>query len=112
MSFADSIANDYKVSDGVESVTFTVVRSGTTTAYTVTHADGHDLNANEIAALGGAFGTRHKNWTLGRNQITQAAHYPQPGDTVTDVDSGVWKVLDAVLDDLQRDFSCNCVKGR
>lgn len=111
MSFADSIADDYKVTDGAQTVTFTSVGAAGPHDITITNADGHAFGAKEIAASQGFFNYGDKLWLLGNNQI-DAAYKPKPGDRITDASSVVWEILDATLDDFGVSWQCTCRKAR
>lgn len=114
MSYENTCSEDYKVAahDSGETVTFTAVRGASSTSYTVTFADGHDLTAREIGGADGFYRLGDRRWSLGREQITSTANYPQPGDRIVDASSVAWRVLDAVLDDLRVSFVCTCRQER
>ena len=111
MSFADSVADDFKVADASFSATFTAIRSSGSTNYSLTYCNSQDLTTREIAASGGYYQVGDRKFLLPNSQITVAADRPQPGDTV--VVSGVtWKLLDAVLDAFSISWVCTARKAR
>lgn len=114
MSFADTVSQDYQIAgyDGGSTATFTAVRSGASTNYTITYADDHELSLREIAAGGGFYQQGDKRWSLGAALITVAADRPQPGDYITDAGGVVWHILDTVLDDLGISWFCTTRKAR
>jgi hypothetical protein len=97
-SFANTVANDYKIFDDPQTVTFTAVRESGSTNYTVTHATRADLTSNEVSTGAGDYQMGDQKWTLGANQLVGVT--PQRGDKLTTSDAIVREVLDATLDPL------------
>jgi hypothetical protein len=105
-----AVASDYKVFDGIETVTFTAVRESGSTAYTVTHATHADLTASEVATGAGDYQMSDQRWILGANQLVGVV--PQRGDKITTADSVVREVIDAILDPLGIAWECTTRKDR
>lgn len=113
MSFANSVANDYKIGDAQETVTFTAKRESGNTNYTITNADGGDLSNRTIAASNGLFQLGDWSFLLGANQITVAADQPREGDIITQAGGTVWVLIqDARLDALGISWNCIVRKAR
>lgn len=112
MSFANTVAVDYKVPghDAGESCTLTTKPAGTTTA--LTFCDAHELTVDEMAAAGmSLIGTQGKGFSLPSDQISSSL-VPKPGDTITDAASVIWEIKRAVQDDLGICWDCDCVRNR
>lgn len=109
MGFADSVANDYKITDDTETVTFRDVSASLN--ITVTYADGHEFSSQEVAAGGGLFGMGDRAWALGCNQIP-TTNQPAPGDTITQANGTVWEILDSRRDDFEISWICTTRKAR
>lgn len=105
-----TVAADYKIGahDAGETVTFTSGQGIHSVAISIPDADGHEFTADEVAASGGMYQLGDKTWVLGRALITDAAHYPRPGDKITDSDGVSWYVKSATLDDLDSAFTVVC----
>ncbi len=112
MSFADTVADDYRVVDATETVTLTTVRAGGDTDYPVNYADPHDFTAQEINAMEGMFAAGDRRWGLGHAELAEGVQ-PLRGDRVTEADGTVWELLaDANLDDLEVSWFCPSRKAR
>jgi hypothetical protein len=111
MSFADTCADDFKIVDGTETITFTAVREGGNTDYSVAFADPQDLSKREIESSNGFFQSGDRRWGLGRKLLPDVA--PQRGDRITDAAGVVWKLIgEAVLDALGISWVCTTRRGR
>jgi hypothetical protein len=110
VSFKDTAANDYKVFDGTETVTYHQLAGDA--AVTVTSADGQEFTAREILFGNGLFRAGDKRWALGANQIP-AGREPKQGSTITDAAGVVWTLTaDATLDDFGISWTCVTTKAR
>lgn len=111
MSFADSVANDYKMFDAVETVTYAAVRAAGSTDYSVTHAEPYDHTTEEVVASEGLFSHGDRQWSLGCNQLSGVV--PQAGDKITQSDGTVWVLFAAaVKDSLGITWVCQTRKAR
>jgi hypothetical protein len=111
VGYETTCANDYKMVNVTQTVTFYAVRSSTTT-YSITSAFADDLNRDELAAIGGFFASDHKHWYLGANQITVAADAPKAGDYLTDEDGVTWHLIGSRFDPLEAVYDCIAKKDR
>jgi|SRR5581483_11735046 len=112
MSLADSLADDFKITDDTETVTLVSKNASQgDTSVTVNFADWHELSSKEVAAANGLFQSGDRRVSLGNNQIP-AANKPKPGDEVVAADSSRWEVLDAALDDFGISWVCTTRKAR
>lgn len=109
--FSAAVADDYKVFDDPETVTFAAVRAATTN-YTITNAESADVTSREIASSGGFLQAGDRHYGLGNNQISVSGDKPRPGDHITDSDGVVWEILEATLDSLKISWACLCRKAR
>lgn len=105
-NFANAVANDYKIVDGIETVTLT--QAGVAT--TVTYASRDSLNDKEVMGSNGFWQYGDQRWALGRNQV---ARQPLGGDTITDGQGIVWELIgDSTLDDFGISWNCVVRKAR
>ncbi len=105
MTLATDIANDMADMDGIETVTLTGYRSGSTVTDTSVTALRRALSHREVDA-GGPVGLDPSDlvWHLQANTITTIV--PAPGDTITDGDSVVWTVISASKETLGTRWRC------
>ncbi len=105
MTLATDIAGDMAQMDGIETVTLTGYRSGSTVTDTSVTALRRQLSHRELQ-LGGPVGLEPTDmvWHLQENTITTIV--PAPGDTITDGDSVVWTILSASKETLGTRWRC------
>lgn len=113
MSFADSVANDYRITDSTAPVTFSSkgLDGGADTTIPITDAEGTAIGAREIAGSQGFYELGDRRWSLGNNQIA-AGNKPKPGDAIAEADGTTWEILDATLDDFGISWVCSVRKAR
>ena len=106
MTYRVTAAEDYKVAsyDSGVNVTFTSVNGASTTDYPIAGADGAELTARELPQGEGRWQLGDKRWWLARARITEASHYPKPGDHLTDGEGVIWEILDSTQDELGAEF--------
>ncbi len=108
-----SHARDYRAVDGCQTVTYTAEPHGSAVSASIDFADGHELTARELAALGGLFAAGDKRWFLGADQLALAGITPRQGDTLTDADGVTWAVTGpCVLDDQGVSWNVTTTKAR
>jgi hypothetical protein len=111
-SFNASVAADYTITDGTETVTFTATRNGTTSHYAVQFADPHSYTQREIAASGGFFQAGDRQWTLGAAQLP-AGFTPMRGDNIAQSSGATWELIEnGVIDDFGVSWVCPTRKAR
>ncbi len=91
-TYRTTAAQDYKVTDGTETVTYTAgVLPGTNTAFTIHFADRHAFTRGEVVASNGLYGFGDEEWAFGCDQFPTGVA-PQAGDTILDADGVTWTV--------------------
>ena len=85
MSFADTVSQDFKITDATQTVTYVAVREAGDETYTVHFAAPRVYSAEEQLANQGLINASDREWGLGTNQFPDGFK-PQAGDKITDED--------------------------
>jgi hypothetical protein len=80
VSYFQTAAQDYKVVDGAEDVTF-VSKGSPNVTLNLTHCFAEDLTVHELAVSGGFLSMSDKRWYLPAEQIP-AGNAPKTGDSI------------------------------
>ena len=112
MGIRNTVLDDYRSTDGTETVTLTHYNAdGTETATAVTRACRESLALSEISASNGQYDLGAIAFHLSDDQIAAGAK-PAEGDKITDSDSVAYYVVTATLDELKVTWRCGTNRGR
>jgi len=117
-SFNASVALDYRVSDGTQTVTFSGTRppavgqSSGAFSLTINFAEPHDYTLKEVSNGQGFVMAGDRRWALGNAEFTGGIT-PQRGDSITEANGTVWMIeADPTLDPLGISWLCQTRKAR
>jgi hypothetical protein len=97
-SLGTSLADDYKLDDNAETITYTSKLASGNTTLTIHFASWSTLSQKEINGSQGFYQMGDRSWLLGAAEFTGGIT-PKPGDSFVDASSITWEVLDADLDE-------------
>lgn len=96
MAFADDIADDYLMFDGLEAVTLkSSFRSGAPVSVSVASALRRYLTKEDRRNTGGVYRGDDLKWLIPQTLLADAGYAPKPGDRVVDSAGDEWTVLNA-----------------
>jgi len=107
MAFPDSVAGDWAVVDGLETVAYTAPDG---TVITVTGVDAHDVTQREVSTAAGLLALGDRRFALPGSQV--AGHTPAPGGRITQADGTQWEITGGcALDDFGISWTCDCTRA-
>ncbi len=102
------ISSDFAVFDGVQAL---ILSSGNSTG-TINGCTSSPLTRSQVESLGGSLGleSQYRNFSL--PVANCGGMTPRDGDTLTDENAVVWRVLKAELRTLGTRWLCTCIRNR
>ena len=110
MAFEDSIAGDYVIFDGGQTVTLRTVRPDGATSVTIANATNGPLTRKQEAALAGTVSLNgdERSWSLNATQV--GSNGVREGDKIIEANSATWTVI--ATNQLTLDVRWSCVSRK